>query len=1151
MAFVLVPHLAPQYKSHLTEILARNARLPVSEVQGGDRVSPDRIYILPPNRAMRIKNGVLHLSEMGRRSDWRNPIDRFFRSLAEDQGERAVGVLLSGEGSDGTEGLQAIKENGGTTYAQDGATADHLSMPRSAAVSGYVDFILSPAAIGERLGASREESGGAGSADPLRPILELLQTAKGVEFELYKRSTLRRRIRRRMTMRRLRDPRKYLRALKADSDELELLYRDILIPVTSFFREPESFQVLKSRIYPRILKGLSPHAPIRIWVPGCSTGEEAYSHAMNLVEYLGKRAPRIPFQIFATDVNPAVIEKARLGLFSKKIRSEISPRRLRRFFVETENGYRIAPFIRERCVFAAKNLVQDPPFTNLNLISCRNLLIYLGPVLQEKALRIFQYALKPRGILMLGRSETIGDFLGRFSHLDSKKKVFFERTSASSENLDFLRSGRFLETESALKDLEPSGQERSRPEPGAFDLQGALDDILPVRYIPNGVIVNGELEILRFLGNTSSYLRPAPGKPSLNLRRMAPGGLLLALRAAIHAAKKSSCAVRSEVSAALSNDPGKRVRIEVLPIKASSLHRECFLVLFEEGGIERPDKRRAAGTRRQKESRRIIELKEDLALSGEHLKAVVEEQESTNARLKASNEELLSSNEELQSINEEFETAKEELQSTNEELVSSTEEVGRGNRILTRANNDLSNLLANVDIPIILLGQDLAIRRFTPSAERVLGLSSNRIGSSLLDAGLPLRVPNLEKLLRGVIKSGGVHELEVQDERDRWYTLFLRPYRIEKSKADRSRITGAVMALIDITERKSAEKTLLRLAAVVRDSNDAVIIRDLNDRIIAWNSGAQTMYGYTEKEALGMSFSRLVQGGRRMQARAVLRDAVKRKNLEPIEARHRTKDGRTLDVLVTVTVLRDERGRPMELATTDRDITAKKQSELELLRMHARVICAQENERRRLSRELHDGVSQILSGVKYRLESLPGRIALGACAAAKILKMGGILDRAISEVRRVSENLMPSELEDLGLEAALRTLCRDSGERAGMQVTLKTGRCPPSLAPATALALYRIAQEALNNIGKHSKATRVIMALACRGKEISMDVSDNGIGFKLGAAHRHGRRGVGLGSMHERAESVGGSMKIDSARGVGTSLRIRAPLTGWGEVPHE
>jgi two-component system CheB/CheR fusion protein len=1512
MAFILVPHLSPQFKSHLAEILARSTKLPVGSIEGGEKVAPNRIYVVPPNHTMMIKGGILRLSSPDGSGDLRSPIDAFFRSLADDQRERAIGVLLSGTGSDGTAGLQAIKDRGGKTFAQDESTATYLNMPHSAVVSGCVDFVLPPAEIGKKLGSGRiggdRPRGKPKAEETLNGILELLRIVKGVDFGHYKRDTLRRRIHRRMALKRIREPEKYLRLLKADPGEVGELFSDILICVTSFFREPETFRALKSLIYPRILKNAPANTPVRIWIPGCSTGEEAYSHAMNFVEFLGERISQIYFQIFATDVNPAVIEKARAGRYTKKMAAGVSPERLRRFFVEAGDGYRVAPFLRERCVFAAHNLVQDPPFTGLDLISCRNLLIYLGPALQEKALEVFQYALKPSGVLMLGRAETIGNSLGRFSPLNEKEKVFFVRTPGSPARLNFAPPSRFPQTETSFEKSERGWDGAGKPASDALDPQGRLDSVLPARYIPNGVVVNADLEILRFLGDTSPYLRPAPGKPSLNLRRMASAELLLELRTAIHASRKEACAVRKEIAVPRSGGAPLNARVEVLPFRAADLYKDCFLVLFEEIVSAKPDQRQTGPARRGKESRRVLELKEDLALSGEHLKAIIDEQESTNARLKSANESLLSSNEELQSINEEFETTKEELQSaneelqsTNEELITSTEEVVRGNQVLNRANSDLSNLLANINIPIVLLDANLTVHRFTPSAEKVLGLSSEKIGRPIADIRFPLHLPDLKPLLLNVIKAGHVRTLEVQDMGGRWYVLILRPYRTDKNKTEKSRAEGAVMAFIDIHDRKLSEINLLRLATLVRDSNDAVIVIDLKDRIIAWNKGAQKMYGYTEAQALGMSIRRLMPANVRIRARELVRvsaapietqrrtkdgrildvlitvtvlrdgkglpvevaqterDITEHKRAErerklseknvlrlanavldsndgviicdledriiawnkgaqkmygyteaqalgmsirrlmpgnvrirarelvrvsaaPIETQRRTKDGRILDVLLTVTVLRDEKGQaveiatterditekkradknvlrlaasvldsndgviicdlndriiawnkgaqkmyghteaealgmnirqimppnklirarelvrvsaapietqrltkdgrlldvlltvtvlrdekgqpveiatterditeqkraererklseknvlrlanavidsndgviicdledrviawnkgaqkmygyteaqalgmsirrlmpankllrarelvrvsaapietqrrskagrlldvlltvtvlrdekgqPVEVATTERDITEQKRAEREFHRLHARVISAQEIERQRLARELHDGVGQILSGVKYRLQALPGKMTLSGGAEAKILKVGGFLDHAIAEIRRVSQNLMPAELVDLGLEPALLTLCREFKERSGIHVTVRT--VPTSASPDLALALYRIAQEALNNIGKHSKATMAVVALEREGKKIVLNVSDNGVGLKP-AGRRQASRGLGLGNMRQRAESVGGTIEFHSTSGAGTKLSVRVPLAG-------
>lgn len=456
---------------------------------------------------------------------------------------------------------------------------------------------------------------------------------------------------------------------------------------------------------------------------------------------------------------------------------------------------------------------------------------------------------------------------------------------------------------------------------------------------------------------------------------------------------------------------------------------------------------------------------------------------------------------------------------------------------LLSANSDLTNLLANIDIPVVLLDRDMTVRRFTPSAEKVLGLTTEVIGRPVVELTLPLRLRNLKDLLRKVIKTGSVEKLEIQDHRNRWYYLFIRPYRTDKNRKDRTRAEGAVLALVDINERKLAEKSVKRLATVVLDSNDAVIVCDLKDRIIAWNKGALRMYGYTEGEALGMNISRLMPVNLLIRARDLVRVSA-----APIEVQRRAKYGRILDVQLTVTVLRDDKGRPTEVATTERDITQQKRAALEMRRLNSRSISAQETERERIARDLHDGVGQMLSGVKFRLQALPGHMTLGAAAEANLVKLGGVLDRAIAEIRRVSQNLMPAELVHLGLEPALTTLCREFRERSGIPVTLRT--VSAVITPDTGLALYRITQEALNNIAKHSKATMAAVVLSRKGPDLVLCVGDNGIGYEAGTGRARAGKGVGLGNMRQRAESVAGSIDVRSVRGAGTTLLVRVPVSG-------
>jgi PAS domain S-box-containing protein len=440
-----------------------------------------------------------------------------------------------------------------------------------------------------------------------------------------------------------------------------------------------------------------------------------------------------------------------------------------------------------------------------------------------------------------------------------------------------------------------------------------------------------------------------------------------------------------------------------------------------------------------------------------------------------------------------------------------------------------------------MLGPDLRVRRFTPSVTAYFDLPADIIGRAVTDMGLPLRIPHLKKLIQDVLRTGTADELEVQDTRGRWYTLLLRPYRTEKGRTE-----GAVLAFLDIHNRKLSERTMMRLATLVRDSNDAVIIRDLKNRILAWNKGAQNMYGYSAEEALGMNVSRLMPQNARIGTADLLRLSERGKTAAPIATQRLTKSGRVLDVLFTVTLLCDEKGAPAEIAVTERDITALRLADRELRRLHASVVSAQETERKRLARELHDGVGQILSGVKFRLESLSCPGSGAASRAGSVVAVSASLNKAISEIRRVSENLMPSELENLGLAPALRTLCREF-KSPGVRLNLKIGPLPKELPPDLALALFRITQEALNNAAKHSKAARISVNLSLKRGVFLLRVSDNGKGFSPGGKNRSSGRGVGLLSMRERAESVGGSFDYCSAPGAGTTLTVCAPLAWRGD----
>lgn len=844
MAFVLVQHLAPTHESMLTELLSRATKMPVAEVRDGVKAEPDHIYVIPPNTNMAILHGVLHLMPRPATPGHHMPIDYFFRSLADDQKSKSIGVILSGTASDGALGLKAIKAEGGITFAQDEKTAKYDGMPRSAVAAGYVDLVLSPEKIAKELARLGRHpyvnhikienvtelisEGG----DDFNKILILLRSATGVDFTYYKHSTIQRRIVRRMVLHKIDDLKTYVKYLQANAGEVEALYNDILINVTSFFRDPETFQVLTESVFPAIMKNRASDEQVRIWVPGCSTGEEPYSIAISILEFLGDRANSTPVQIFATDISDVAIEKARAGIFLENITIDVLPERISRFFVKVENGYQISKTIRDMCVFAKQNLTKDPPFSKLDLISCRNVLIYLGPMLQKKVMPILHYALKPDGLLMLGSSEAIGTFSDLFALVEKKHKIYSKKMTTLRPAFDFT-AGDFQNEKTVL------GKAKGARETSSFDLEKEADLIVMSRYAPAGVIINEDMEILQFRGRTGYYLEPAPGEATLNLLRMAREGLSFDLRTAIHKARKTDAPVRKKGVQVRYNGNTKEVNIEVIPIKSSSSKERFLMVLFEEAPPPADSKKvkvretKSEKTKRSVSDSQITNLKQELGSTKEYLQSLIEEQEATNEELRAANEEIQSSNEELQSTNEELETAKEELQSTNEELITVNEELENRNLELSQVNNDLTNLISSAQLPIIMLGSDLRIRRFTPMAEKALNLIPTDVGRKITDLKPNINVQELEKLALSVVDTLNTIEREVQDRDGHWHSMRIRPYKTSDNK-----IEGVVISFVDINSLKQSIDALqiardYTVRAIVDTAREPLLILDKDLRVKA------------------------------------------------------------------------------------------------------------------------------------------------------------------------------------------------------------------------------------------------------------------------------------------------------------------------------
>ncbi len=681
MAYVFVQHLDPKHVSLLNEILQRQTALPVREVEQGTRVEPDHIYVIPRNKTMELVDGVLQLSP--RPQGVQNmPIDTFFRSVAKDKRDQAIGVILSGNASDGALGMTAIKAEGGITFAQDVDSAKFDSMPRSAIAAGCVDFVLAPDEIAKELARLGQHpyvlpltKDAAVSklipdaSENLVRIAGVIRAQTGVDFAGYKQSTIQRRILRRMALKRVETLDAYLARLRSDPAEVRALFEDILINVTEFFREPETFDALKEMVFKDLLNRPE-HGTIRIWVPGCATGEEVYSIAIALSESIEELSRGTAFQIFGTDISETSLERARSATYTESMTQNVSRERLRKFFVKGEAGYQVNKRVREMCVFARQDVAKDPPFSKLDLLSCRNLLIYLGPQLQRRVLPIFHYALKPSGYLFLGSSETIGSFQELFSPVDKKQKIYRRLPFAPHLPADFaMPREKAPEAEGAKLDSWSEGE-----------VIREADRIALAKYGPPGVVVDDALNILQFRGHTGPYLEPAAGAASLNLSKMARQGLLVELGSLVSRARKEGGAARREGLRLRTDGELREVSIEVIPFKRTQGRARLFLILFET--VARRSRLSATGSP-EKGVRKVdpsalkaenAQLRQDLDATKEYLQSINEEHEAATEELRSANEEIQSSNEELRSTNEELETAKEELQSTNEELNTLNEE---------------------------------------------------------------------------------------------------------------------------------------------------------------------------------------------------------------------------------------------------------------------------------------------------------------------------------------------------------------------------------------------------------------------------------------------------------------------------------------------
>ena len=810
MAFVIVQHLDPTHKGIMVELLQRCTPMPVVQVKDRMAVAPDSVYVIPPNRDLSILHGVLHLLEPTAPRGLRLPIDFFFRSMADDLQDKSIGVILSGMGSDGTLGLRAIKEKAGVVFIQSPASAKFDGMPRSAIDAGLADVVapveelpgrivgyLGHAPLITRKNLPLEDK----TQSALEKIFILVRTQTGHDFSLYKKSTVYRRIERRMGLHQIDRIASYVRLLQENPQETELLFKELLIGVTSFFRDPVAWEYLKEKIIPEMMASRQSGGKIRAWTPGCSTGEEAYSLAIVFKEALEreKSADSFSLQVFATDLDKDAIDKARAGVYPANIAVDVSPERLRRFFVEEERGYRVAKEIRESVVFASQNVIMDPPFTKLDLLICRNLMIYLDPALQKKLLPLFHYSLNPGGVLFLGTAETIGAFTDRFVLLDGKARIYRRRESTlGSEPIEF--PGTFF----------PAKPELPRPVAKQTfpNLQALADQLLLHQYAPAAVLTNGEGDILYISGRTGKYLEPAAGKANWNVFVMVREGLRYEFGSAFQKAIRQKGAVTIRNMSVGHNGGMQAVDVTIQPISEPEALRGMVLTVFTDvamsAQVKAPDKRRKTSVR----SGRAEELEQEIRQAREELRATREEMQTSQEELKSMNEELQSTNEELQSTNEELTTSKEEMQSMNEELQTVNNELQAKVADISLANNDMKNLLDSTNIATLFLDNALNVRRFTKQTSRIIKLIPGDAGRPVTDIASDLIYPELAADAREVLRTLVFVERQVAAKDGRWFQVRIMPYRTQENLID-----GVVITFAEITVSKTLEAELRRTQA--------------------------------------------------------------------------------------------------------------------------------------------------------------------------------------------------------------------------------------------------------------------------------------------------------------------------------------------------
>jgi len=1171
-AYVVILHLSPDHDSKLAEVLQTSTSIPVTQVTHPVPIEPNHVYVVPPNRRLDITEGTLTLSEMTQREHRRSPVDIFFRALADAYGTRSVCAILSGTGPNGSAGLKRVKEYGGLVLAQSPDEAAYDDMPNNAIATGLVDIVVRaaemPARIAEYYGRLRTTVAPASGinttdeTDALREVMTLLRVRTGHDFANYKSGTLLRRLQRRLNVVGLSTVSEYARLLREEPSEAVLLMKDLLISVTHFFRDPDAFTLLEDRVIPRFFEGKRADDQIRVWVPACATGEEAYSVAMLLAEHADSVSERPHIQVFGTDLDEQAIAVARDGLYSEAAVVDVPEKRLERFFHKESTGYRIRRELRELMLFAHHNVLKDPPFSHLDLISCRNLLIYLNRTAQERILETFHFALRPSALLMLGPSESPDGSTDLFAPYDRAAHLYQSRPVASRPALFDAPTLVPARTPHPRLDLRPV--ERFAP----IDAHHRLLE----EYAPPSLVVTEDNTIVHVSLGAAKYLRIAAGEPSRDLLKLVRPELRVELRTALFQAAKNRAAVEISNIEVMLNDESSKVTLIVRPVlREDDPARGFFLVLFADGDSQDDVVR----TIRPIDTPGPIaqQLEEELARVKTQLRTTIEQYEAQVEEAHASAEEHQAMNEELRSSAEELETSKEELQSVNEELTTVNQELKIKIEELRLSNNDLQNLINSTDFATIFLDRSLRLKLTTPRAQDIFNLLPSDIGRPLSDITSRLTYTNLNADLRQVLDKLQPIDREVMIQNGRWFLMGIRPYRTTDDRID-----GVVLMFQDITSRRHAERDVVqsegRLRLLIDSATEyAIFTMTPEGKIESWNTGAERMFGYTGDEIISREVDVLFTAADRASGTPGRElDRARREGQVKDERFYVRHDGTQFFASGLTTRLGE--GAGIGFAKIARDLTVQRQAaetlrqskndldyqvaertralqsaveEQLLAQDHVvsllrKVVTAQEDERGRIARNLHDQLGQRLTALRLSLERVQEGLGKnngeGREEVERALNLTHMID---DDVGFLSWELRPAVLDHLGLGVALPRYAREWSEHYGIEVQCKcdsfqTGR----LTPEGVVALYRIAQEALTNVAKHAHASRVDVLLESREDSVVLVVEDDGVGFD-GSDSSMRDRGVGLLGMRERAALIGAQFEIESKPGEGTSIFVRYP----------